>query len=104
MLHAVAKNWWVLLVRGICAIVFGILAFAWPGLTLLVLVFMYGAYALLDGISAVVLGLSGRAQGHSWWEMVLVGVLGVAAGLIALIWPGITATALLFVIATFAII
>ncbi len=104
MLEAITKNWWLLLLRGIGAIAFGILAFSWPGLTLLVLVMLYAAHALIDGVTALVLGLSGKLKGVPWWNMVLVGLLGIAAGIVAFVWPGITATALLIVIASFAIV
>jgi uncharacterized membrane protein HdeD (DUF308 family) len=70
------------------------MAFAWPGLTLAALVLLYGAYALTDGVFAVVAGVRGGL-----WGMVVVGLLGIAAGAIAFVWPGITALALLYVIA-----
>ncbi len=53
LLHALAKHWWLLLLRGICAILFGVLAFVWPGITLLTLVLLYGAFALVDGVLAL---------------------------------------------------
>jgi len=62
MLHALARNWWIVLLRGIAAIVFGVLAFAWPGLTLRTLVLLYGAYALVDGIIALAAAFTGRAM------------------------------------------
>jgi uncharacterized membrane protein HdeD (DUF308 family) len=102
--RAIAKNWWVLLIRGLLAIALGVLAFAWPGITLLALVTLYGAYCLVDGITAIVLGASGKGEGRNWWEMILVGVLGVAAGVITFLWPGITTTALLVIIASVSIV
>jgi len=104
MLHAIVRNWWMWLIRGIAAIVFGILAFLWPGITLLVLILLFAAYALVDGASAIGLAIAGRGGDRAWWEMLLVGALGVAAGLIAFVWPGITAVALLIVIAAWAIV
>ena len=62
MLHALAKNWWLLLLRGIAAIVFGVLAFVWPGLTLVTLVLFYGAFALVDGVIALVAAFTGGAK------------------------------------------
>jgi uncharacterized membrane protein HdeD (DUF308 family) len=59
MVNALAKNWWLLLLRGIAAVVFGVLAFVWPGLTLLTLVLFYGAFALVDGVLAVIAAIKG---------------------------------------------
>lgn len=104
MLEAVVKNWWVLLVRGLGAIAFGILTFVWPGVTLLVLVFLFGAHALIDGVAAIALGFGTRAYAESWWAMILVGALGILAGVGTFIWPGITAAVLLAIIAGWAIL
>jgi uncharacterized membrane protein HdeD (DUF308 family) len=83
LLHGLAKNWWLLLLRGIAAIVFGILAFAWPGITLLSLVILYGAYALVDGVLSIAaaIGGGGGTATPRWW-LVVVGLLGIAAGLL----------------------
>ncbi len=102
LLHALAKNWWLLLLRGICAIVFGVLAFAWPGITLFTLVLFYGAYALVDGIFAIGAAIMGGAPGSRWW-LALVGLFGIAAGILTFAWPGLTALVLLFFIAGWAI-
>jgi len=104
MLEAIAKNWWVMLIRGIAAVVFGILAFTWPGITLTVLIILFGAYALIDGISAVGFGVTSYRTDRSWWEMMLVGVLGIIAGIVAFLYPGMTAVALLVVIGVWAVI
>lgn len=103
MLQDIVHNWWVLLIRGIAAIIFGIMAFSWPGITLAVLVILYGAYALVDGVSAIGFGIANHKTQHSWWEMILIGVLGIIAGLIALIWPGLTVIALLTLLGVWAI-
>ena len=102
LLHALAKNWWLLLLRGIAAIVFGLLAFAWPGLTLLTLILFYGAFALVDGVLAVIAAITGGAPGSRWW-LAIVGVLGIAAGLVTFLTPGLTALVLLIFIAAWAI-
>lgn len=99
LLAFVAHRWWVVLLRGICAVVFGILAFVWPGLTLLSLVLLYGAYALVDGLLSMACGVAGSAAPRSWWVMILVGLLGVAAGMVTFLYPGITAMVLLVIIA-----
>ena len=102
MVHALAKNWWLLLLRGIAAIVFGLLAFAWPGLTLLTLILFYGAFALVDGVLAIVAAITGGAPAPRWW-LAIVGLLGIAAGLLTFLMPGLTAVVLLLFIAGWAI-
>jgi uncharacterized membrane protein HdeD (DUF308 family) len=102
MVHALAKNWWLLLLRGIAAIIFGVLAFAWPGLTLLTLILFYGAFALVDGVLAITAAIAGGAPAPRWW-LAIVGVLGIAAGLLTFLMPGLSALVLLFFIAGWAI-
>jgi uncharacterized membrane protein HdeD (DUF308 family) len=99
LLGAVARNWWLILVRGLAAIAFGIICFVWPAISLLALVLLWGIYALVDGVGAIIWGAGSR-----WWSMVAVGVVSVAGGLIALFWPAITALALLYLIAAWAIV
>lgn len=99
ILESFAKNWWVLLIRGILAVLFAFMAFILPGLTLVTLVLLYGVYALVDGMTALWVGGLARA----WW-FVLLGMLGVIVGIITFISPGITAVALLYLIAAWAII
>src|SRR5262245_66602224 len=65
MLHALVRNWWLLLLRGIAAIVFGVLTFFWPGITLLTLLFLYVAFALVDGILAFAADIGGWVQSQS---------------------------------------
>jgi uncharacterized membrane protein HdeD (DUF308 family) len=105
MLHALADNWWLLLLRGIAAIIFGILAFMWPLLTLLTLTFLWGAYALVDGVFALWEAIAGRGghMGARFW-LAIVGIAGIIAGLLAFAWPGITAFVLLMFIAAWAIV
>jgi len=68
------------------------------------LIIVFGAYALVDGVAGIALGVSGRVNGRSWWEMILLGLLGVLAGVVAFLWPGLTAVILLIIIASWAII
>jgi uncharacterized membrane protein HdeD (DUF308 family) len=99
MIRTLAQHWWVLLLRGLVAIAFGLLAFARPGITIAALVLLWGAYALVDGIFEVVAGI--RAK---YGSLILLGVLGIAAGLVTFFWPGITAITLLYIIAFWAIV
>ncbi|QIG51084.1 HdeD family acid-resistance protein [Nordella sp. HKS 07] len=102
-LHALAKNWWIVLLRGIAGILFGVLAFAWPGITLLSLVILYGAYALIDGFFAILAGIKGGGAESRWW-LILIGLLGVGAGLLTFFWPAITALVLTIFIGAWALI
>ena len=101
---AMGRAWWLVLLRGIAAIVFGLLAWAWPGATLITLTLFWGAYALVDGIAALWSWWHARGSGKVMWQMVLIGLLGIAAGLFTFISPGITAIALLLLIAVWAIV
>ncbi|MGB2612507.1 MAG: HdeD family acid-resistance protein [Isosphaeraceae bacterium] len=104
MVIVLARNWWALALRGLVAVLFGIMAFAWPGITLAALVLLYGAFALADGILAVAAAVVGRTQGMPWWALLLEGVTGIAVGILTFFWPGITALALLYLIAAWALV
>ena len=103
LVHALGRNWWLVVLRGIAAIVFGVLAFVWPGLTLLTLVLFWGAFALVDGVLALVAAIRGGSPMPRWW-LAIVGLAGVVAGFLTFAWPGITALVLLIFIATWAIV
>lgn len=103
MLDALARNWWLILLRGVLAILFGVLAFIWPGITLLTLVFLYGAFALIDGVLSLAASIRGGTPVPRWW-LALVGVFGIAAGVLTVFWPQITALVLLMFIAAWAIV
>jgi uncharacterized membrane protein HdeD (DUF308 family) len=103
MLAQLARNWWILVLRGVAAVIFGCLAFVWPSITLAVLVLFFGAYALVDGIFAIVAALSGRGGHERWWVLLLEGLAGIAAGIMTFFWPAITEVVLLFLIAVWAI-
>ena len=105
MLDALTRRWWVVALRGVAAVIFGILALVWPAITLGALVLLFGAYALVDGVCALWTAATGgpAASGRRPW-LVLEGVVGVAAGVVTVVWPGITALALLAVIAAWAFV
>jgi uncharacterized membrane protein HdeD (DUF308 family) len=106
MVMILARNWWTLVLRGLLAVLFGIAAFAWPGITLAALVLLYGAYAFVDGCFALAAALVGRTDtdGVPWWALLLEGVAGIAVGVMTVFWPGITALALLYLIAAWAVV
>jgi uncharacterized membrane protein HdeD (DUF308 family) len=101
ILPTLTTNWWALLLRGISAVLFGLAALFWPGLTLFALIILFGAYTLVDGIFAIVAGI--RGSGGRRWLLLAEGVLGVLVGLIAFFSPGMTALVFLYVIAAWAI-
>lgn len=96
--RSLAAQWSTLAIRGAAAVVFGLLAFAWPAITLKALVLLWGVYALLDGGIAFIGGLRTRV-----WSLLLIGVLGILAGIVTFRYPGLTALILLYVIAAWAI-
>ena len=105
LLKPLADYWWLLLLRGVAAVAFGILAFFWPGLSLVTLTLVWGAYTLADGILA--LGTAVAAGGGNTgtrWRLALIGVVSIAAGLVAFFYTGITALVLLMFIAAWAIV
>ena len=103
-LRPFTRNWWIMLLRGIAGIVFGIAAFVWPGLTVLALTLLYGAFAMADGILSLGAAVSGTGEKSipTWW-LVLIGLLGIAAGIVAFLWPGLTAFALVIMIGAWAV-
>jgi uncharacterized membrane protein HdeD (DUF308 family) len=103
MLTQLSRNWWLIALRGVAAILFGILAFVWPGATLTFLVLLFGAYALADGLLAVVAALTNNAGERRWWVL-LEGLVGIAAAVLTFLWPGATAFSLLYLIAAWAIL
>jgi len=103
MIEAVANRWWVFLVRGIAAILFGIIAFAWPGMTLLALTLVFGAYAFVDGVFALVAALSGLG-GSRWWALLLEAIVGLVIAFYVWTEPATSATALVYAVAIWAIL
>jgi uncharacterized membrane protein HdeD (DUF308 family) len=104
LLSRLAENWWLLLLRGLAAIAFGVIAFFWPGITLLSLAYLWGAYALADGVLSLGAAITGHGGDTSsrWW-LALSGIVSILAAAVAFFWPGITALVLLMFIAGWAI-
>ncbi|WP_371783780.1 HdeD family acid-resistance protein [Streptosporangium subroseum] len=99
-MEELSRTWWVYLIRGVCAILFGLLAIIWPGMTLFVLVAVFGAYAIVNGVFE--LFSSGRGGSRGW--TIFSGVGSILIGLLVLFWPGITALILLLLIASWAVV
>ena len=98
-LPVMVGNWWALMLRGLFAVLFGLAALLWPGLTLLVLLYLFAAYALVDGVFAIVAAFRPSARHTRGWWLLAEAVIGILTGLVTLFLPGITAIVLLYVIA-----
>jgi uncharacterized membrane protein HdeD (DUF308 family) len=103
MLHALARNWWAVLLRGIAAVIFGVIALAWPGATGLTLVLLFGAYAFVDGIFALVSAIRAAEAHERWIAFGIEGLIGLAIAAVTFFHPVITAIALYAVIAFWAV-
>lgn len=97
------RNWWVFLLRGLAGVLFGLITLFYPSISLLALVLVFGAYAFVDGVLAIVSAVR-RHGDDRWWVLLLQGLAGIATGLVAAFWPGITALALLYLIAAWALV
>jgi len=102
MLEALTSRWWVFLVRGIAAVVFAVAAVFWPGITLLALTILFGAYAFIDGTFAIAAALSGYT-GSRWWLFVLEGLVGLVVAFFVLTQPGLSILALVYTIGAWAV-
>ncbi|UTF61843.1 HdeD family acid-resistance protein [Gilvimarinus sp. DA14] len=102
--QAIASNWWMLLLRGLFAIAFGLCAWFLPGVSLAVLIIMFGAFSLADGVVGIWMAFSGRQQNDHWWVLLLWAISSLLVGLCALFAPGVTAVVLLWLIAAWSII
>jgi uncharacterized membrane protein HdeD (DUF308 family) len=99
-----ANNWWLFLLRGIFGIIFGLLAFLFPGPTMLSLVLFFSAYMLVDGIAGIVSAVRAMRRKDEWGLLIFEGLLNIAVGVAAFIWPGLTVLAFVFMVAAWAII
>ncbi|HLV37038.1 MAG TPA: HdeD family acid-resistance protein [Spirillospora sp.] len=104
MLATLSKNWWIYLVRGIASILFGLLALFMPGLTLMMLLAAFAAYAIVDGAATLFAAFASRGTDNRWWMGLLEGAIGVIAGLAAILWPDVAGFTLLMVIAAWAVL
>ena len=104
MIENLLRNWWMLALRGVAALLFGILAFGWPGITLTVLVWIFAAYMLADGVFAILAGLRAAQRHGRWWPLALEGVLDLLAGAVAFLWPGIALLTFIYIAAIWAIL
>lgn len=97
-----AARWWAVLLRGIIAITFGVLAFTWPGVTVATLVLLFGYYALADGVFSLLTAIGGRRHREDRWLLALEGIVGIWAGVVTLRAPALTAMVLVFFISIWA--
>jgi uncharacterized membrane protein HdeD (DUF308 family) len=102
--HTLTRNWWLLALRGLAAVLFGVLAFVWPGATLITLIWLFGAFALVNGILSLAVAMRAPKGYPRFGSLILGGLLGILAGLLAFIMPGITALGLLILIAAWAML
>lgn len=103
-LGLVSKYWWVMLLRGGLAVVFGIIAVVWPGITLLGLIWLFGAYAIGDGAVEIWSGIRNRQRHDRWWVEILIGLAGIVAGILVISWPGLSTLALMYLIAAWMVV
>lgn len=103
-LDSLSHNWWVVVLRGLAGMAFGLVTFFAPGISLAALVLVFGAYAFADGVLAIISAIRREHPGNRWWLLLLEGIAGIAAGVVTLLWPGITALVLLYVIAAWALV
>jgi uncharacterized membrane protein HdeD (DUF308 family) len=101
---ALARNWWSLVIRGLAGIAFGVITFLWPGITLAALVFLFAAYALIDGVMSIVGAVRAAERHERWGALVFEGLAGLAACALTVLWPTITVLALVIVIGAWAIV
>src|SRR5256885_2614177 len=104
MATVLLRNWWALALRGVLAILLGVAVVVLPGVTLAALVVLFGAYALVDGVLAIIAGVRAAERHERWWSPVLKGLAGIAAGVVTFVQPALTALALLYLIGGWGIV
>ena len=103
-MERLAKSWWALAIRGVAAIIFGVLTLLLPGVTLAVLILLFGSYAIVEGAVNVIAAVRGRGEERAWWALLLAGLVSITAGVVTFLRPGLTELALLYVIAAWAVV
>lgn len=104
MLIFYQRKWWLFLLRGLAALLFGLLAIIWPELTVTTLVILFGAFILVDGLFAMLAGFITVDANPRWWALIIAGLLAVGIGMTTFLWTGITAMVLLYFIAAWAVV
>jgi uncharacterized membrane protein HdeD (DUF308 family) len=99
-----AHNWWLLALRGLAGVIFGVLAFIWPGITLFALICLFGAFALVNGVLSVFLAAKAPRGYPRFGSLLVGGLFGIFAGVLTFFWPALTALGLLIMIAAWAIV
>lgn len=101
--QSLSREWWLIGLRGLLGVAFGIMVWAWPIEAVKMFAVFWGIYMLMDGLVNLFSGWRLHRQGVRWWPYLLVGGPGCLVGLLALVWPGITAVAFLYLVAVWAI-
>jgi uncharacterized membrane protein HdeD (DUF308 family) len=101
---AIAQHWWAIAIRGALGILFGLVAFAFPGVTMLSLVYLFGVYAIVDGVFAIISAFRAARSHRHWGLLVVEGAAGILAGAIAWLWPGISLTAFVWLVGAWAVV
>jgi uncharacterized membrane protein HdeD (DUF308 family) len=104
MSEVLAESWWAVGLRGILGILFGLICLLTPGLAVEVFVILFAAYMLVDGVFAIIAGVKAARNGERWGLLILEGIVDLAAGLVAVLWPAITLVALIWIIAIWAVV
>jgi uncharacterized membrane protein HdeD (DUF308 family) len=104
MVTRLTRKWWLLALRGMIAVLFGLAALVWPGATLTALVLLFGAYALVDGLLALIVSLLDPDEFDRGWVLLLKGLAGIGIGVVTFLWPSVTPQALLYLIAAWAVL
>jgi uncharacterized membrane protein HdeD (DUF308 family) len=104
MSGVLAENWWAVALRGVLAILFGLIAFVLPGATILSLILVFAAYMMVDGVFTIIAALRAAQRRNRWGLLVLEGIVSIAAGILAFLWPGITVLAFVLLVAAWALV
>jgi len=104
MMSVLVRNWWAFVLRGVLAILFGLISFFMPGVTMLSLVLVFAAYAVIDGVFAIISAVRAAKQGERWTLLALEGVVDILAGAVAVVMPGLTVVVFVVLIAAWALI